>query len=88
MSSRLFQQIREKRGLCYSIFAQAGAFSDTGLTTIYAGTSAEQIPDLANLTFNELKRAAMDLSEVEVTRARSQMKAGLLMGLELSLIHI
>jgi predicted Zn-dependent peptidase len=82
MSSRLFQQIREKRGLCYSIFAQAGAFSDTGLTTIYAGTSAEQIPDLANLTVNELKRAAMDLSEVEVTRARSQMKAGLLMGLE------
>ena len=82
MSSRLFQQIREKRGLCYSIFAQAGAFSDTGLTTIYAGTSAEQIPDLANLTINELKRAAMDLSEVEVTRARSQMKAGLLMGLE------
>ena len=52
------------------------------MTTIYAGTSAEQIPDLANLTINELKRAAMDLSEVEVTRARSQMKAGLLMGLE------
>ena len=82
MSSRLFQQIREKRGLCYSIFAQAGAFSDTGFTTIYAGTSAEQIPDLANLTVNELKRAALDLSEAEVTRARSQMKAGLLMGLE------
>ena len=82
MSSRLFQQIREKRGLCYSIFAQAGAFSDTGFTTIYAGTSAEQIPDLANLTVNELKRATLDLSEAEVTRARSQMKAGLLMGLE------
>ena len=82
MSSRLFQQIREKRGLCYSIFAQAGAFSDTGFTTIYAGTSAEQIPDLANLTVSELKRAALDLSEAEVTRARSQMKAGLLMGLE------
>ena len=82
MSSRLFQEIREKRGLCYSIFAQAGAFSDTGCTTIYAGTSAEQIPDLANLTVREIKRAAMDLSEEEVTRARSQMKAGLLMGLE------
>tara|TARA_B100001248_G_C27387452_1_gene460456 strand:+ start:949 stop:2214 length:1266 start_codon:yes stop_codon:yes gene_type:complete len=82
MSSRLFQQIREKRGLCYSIFAQAGAFSDTGLTTIYAGTSGEQIPDLSKLTVNELKRMATDLSEVEVTRARSQMKAGLLMGLE------
>ena len=43
MSSRLFQEIREKRGLCYSIFAQAGAYEDTGLTTIYAGTSAEDV---------------------------------------------
>ena len=43
MSSRLFQEIRENRGLCYSIFAQAGAYADTGMTTIYAGTSAEQI---------------------------------------------
>ncbi len=52
------------------------------MTTIYAGTSGEQIPDLSKLTVNELKRVATDLSEVEVTRARSQMKAGLLMGLE------
>ena len=40
MSSRLFQEIREKRGLCYTIFAQAGAYADTGMMTIYAGTSA------------------------------------------------
>lgn len=82
MSSRLFQEIRENRGLCYTIFAQAGAYADTGMTTIYAGTSADQITDLATITMDEMKRAASDLSEAEVTRARVQMKAGLLMGLE------
>ena len=82
MSSRLFQEIREKRGLCYSIFAQAGAYADTGLITLYAGTSKEQIGALGELTIDELKRAAGDMSPAEVERARSQMKAGLLMGLE------
>ncbi|MFQ6552995.1 M16 family metallopeptidase [Aestuariibius insulae] len=82
MSSRLFQEVREKRGLCYTIFAQAGAFEDTGLTTIYAGTSAEQLGDLARLTWDELARSASDMTAQEVARARAQMKAGLLMGLE------
>ncbi|WP_439154711.1 M16 family metallopeptidase [Yoonia sp.] len=82
MSSRLFQEVREKRGLCYTILAQAGAYEDTGLTTIYAGTSAEQIAELANVTMDEMKRAADDMSAAEVARARAQMKAGLLMGLE------
>lgn len=82
MSSRLFQEIRENRGLCYTIFAQAGAYEDTGLTTIYAGTSSDQIAELAGLTMDELKRAADDMSEAEVARARAQMKAGMLMGLE------
>ena len=82
MSSRLFQEIRENRGLCYTIFAQAGAYEDTGMTTIYAGTSAEEIENLANVTIDEMKRAASDMSAAEVARARAQMKAGLLMGLE------
>lgn len=82
MSSRLFQEIREKRGLCYTIFAQTGAFSDTGMTTIYAGTSGEQLGELALLTLDELKRAAGDITVAEVDRSRAQMKAGLLMGLE------
>lgn len=82
MSSRLFQEVREKRGLCYSIFAQAGAYSDTGMTTIYAGTSGADIAELATVTIDELKRCADDLTEAEVARARAQMKAGLLMGLE------
>jgi predicted Zn-dependent peptidase len=82
MSSRLFQKIREERGLCYSIFAQSGAYEDTGQITIYAGTSGEEIADLAHLTVEELKRAADDMTEAEVNRARAQIKAGMLMGLE------
>ena len=82
MSSRLFQEVRERRGLCYSIFAQAQAHDDTGLLTIYAGTSEAQIGQLAELTLDELRRAASDLSEAEIARARAQMRAGLLMGLE------
>jgi predicted Zn-dependent peptidase len=82
MSSRLFQEIRENRGLCYTIFAQAGAYEDTGLSTIYAGTSAEDIVELVGLTVDELKRAADDMTDAEVARARAQMKAGMLMGLE------
>ena len=82
MSSRLFQEIRENRGLCYTIFAQAGAYADTGMMTIYAGTSGEQLPELAGITIDEMKRAASDMSPAEVARARAQMNAGLLMGLE------
>jgi len=82
MSSRLFQEIREKRGLCYTVFAQAGAYEDTGMITLYAGTAADQISDLARLSVDELRRAADDISDVEVDRARVQMKAGMLMGLE------
>ena len=82
MSSRLFQELRERRGLCYTIFAQAGAYADTGMTTIYAGTSAAEAGALAEVTIDEMKRAAGDMSEAEIARARAQMKAGLLMGLE------
>ena len=82
MSSRLFQEVREVRGLCYTIFAQTGAYADTGTTTIYAGTSAGQVAELAGITIDEMKRAAEDMTEAEVARARAQMKAGMLMGLE------
>jgi len=82
MSSRLFQEVREKRGLCYSIFAQTGAYADTGSVTIYAGTSASQLGELAEITIDEMKRAAEDMGPEEVARARAQMKAGMLMGLE------
>lgn len=82
MSSRLFQEARENRGLCYTIFAQCAAWSDAGMMTIYAGTGGEELPELINLTADELNRAARDLDEAEVARARAQTKAGLLMGLE------
>ena len=81
-SSRLFQEAREKRGLCYMIMAQTGAFEDSGMLTIYAGTGADQIGELANLTIDELKRAGGDITQSELDRARAQMKAGLLMGQE------
>ncbi len=82
MSSRLFQELREARGLCYSIFAQTGAYADTGVTTIYAGTSGAQVCELAEITIDEMKRAASGMTVAEVDRARTQMKAGMLMGLE------
>ena len=82
MSSRLFQEVREKRGLCYTIYAQAGAYVDTGSITIYAGTSGSDVAELSILCIDELRRAADDMSEAEVNRARVQMKAGMLMGLE------
>ncbi len=82
MSSRLFQEAREKRGLCYTIYAQAGAYSDTGSLTIYSGTSGDDVAGLSELCIDELKRSADDMTAAELDRARNQMKAGLLMGLE------
>jgi predicted Zn-dependent peptidase len=82
MSSRLFQELRERRGLCYTIFAQASAYQDTGHITLYAGTSPEQLRELEELTIDELRRAAAGMSPAEVDRARAQMTAGLVMGLE------
>jgi predicted Zn-dependent peptidase len=82
MSSRLFQEARENRGLCYTIFAQASAHEDTGVLTVYAGTGAEEVRGLSELVADEIARAADAATEEETARARAQLKAGLLMGLE------
>jgi predicted Zn-dependent peptidase len=82
MSSRLFQELRETRGLCYTVFAQAHAYHDTGSITLYGGTSGAQVRAFVEITADELRRAADDLGQGEIDRARAQMKAGLLMGLE------
>jgi len=82
MSSRLFQELRERRGLCYSIMASASAGDDNGLITIYAGTSETDVANLARVTMDEIRRAADDLTQAEIDRARVQLKAGMLMGLE------
>ncbi len=80
MSSRLFQEIRERRGLCYAIFAHADAYADTGLMTIYAG--AGELSELPMIVADELRRCAGDVTGAEVARVRARMKAGLLIGLE------
>lgn len=85
ISSRLFQQAREKRGLCYSIFSHAWGMSDIGLFAIYAGTSPDRLEELGQVIVNELtKLAEAGPGEAEVARAKAQLKAGLLMSLESS----
>lgn len=85
MSSRLFQEVREKRGLCYSIYSFCWGLSDTGLFGIHAATSSEHVAELLDVVAGELKILADEgPSDVEVLRAKAQLKAGLLMGLESS----
>jgi predicted Zn-dependent peptidase len=82
MSSRLFQEAREKRGLCYSIHTFGSSYADTGLFGVYAGTSAADAPELVNVIAGEMKSLAENAGEDEVARARAQIKSGLLMGME------
>jgi predicted Zn-dependent peptidase len=82
MSSRLFQEIREKRGLVYSIYSFAAPYMDSGLFGIYAGTGEDEAAELVPVTLEELHRVQRDANEVEVRRARTQTKASLLMSLE------
>ncbi len=82
MSSRLFQEIRERRGLVYSIYSFASPFMDGGLFGIYAGTGEEEAAELVPVTLEELRRVQHDVTQAEVDRARAQVKAGLLMSLE------
>lgn len=79
MSSRLFQEVRENRGLCYSVSAFHWGFSDTGIFGIHAATEPGDMPELAPLILSELKRAADDIDESELLRARAQFRASLLM---------
>ncbi len=84
MSSRLFQEVREIRGLCYSIYAYHAAYSDTGTFGLYAGTDAADLPELMRVVVDEIAGASANLTEAEVARAKAQMKASLLMALESS----
>ena len=80
MSSRLFQEIREKRGLVYTVYSFNSHYADGGLFGIYAGTGPSQVSELIPAICDELKRAAEDITDKEVTRARNQLKASVLMG--------
>lgn len=82
MSSRLFQEVRERRGLAYSVYAFSANHSDSGLFGIYAGTGPEDLPELVPVLCDELARCTDDVTEAEVARARSQLRAGVLMAQE------
>src|SRR3974390_2486947 len=84
MSSRLFQEVREIRGLCYAIQAFHMPYPDTGLFGLYAGTDESDAPELMRVVIDQIGNATETLNETEVSRAKAQMKAGLLMALESS----
>ncbi len=82
MSSRLFQQVREKRGLCYSIFSFTALHSDGGSFGVYAGTSATQVNEMLSVCAGELAAVASGVADCEVERAKAQIRASLLMNRE------
>jgi predicted Zn-dependent peptidase len=84
MSSRLFQEVREKRGLCYTISAFHVPYSDTGVFGVYSGTDSGDVKELMSVVVDETAQAAATITEAEVARAKAQIKVGLLMALESS----
>ena len=82
MSSRLFQSVREEKGLAYSVYAFADCYDDVGLTGVYAGTDPERAVEATRLIRKELEKSAERLDQMEIDRARAMLKSNLLMGLE------
>lgn len=82
MSSRLFQEIREKRGLVYSIYSFVHAYMDSGLFGIYAGTGEVEVAELVPALCAEMRRLPAGFDGEELQRARAQLKSGILMALE------
>jgi predicted Zn-dependent peptidase len=82
MSSRLFQEIREKRGLVYGISSFSSSYTDTGMFGIYAGTGETQIDELIPVLCDELNNSPNSISEKEINRGKAQLKASLMMGRE------
>lgn len=88
MSSRLFQEVREDRGLCYSIYSSLWGVKDTGMLAVHAATGPEMVDELAAVVAQELAAVADDgPTDAELLRAKAQLKAGLLMALESSSVH-
>mgnify|MGYP006273584203 CR=1 FL=1 len=84
MSSRLFQEVREKRGLAYTVFSFVHSYLDCGMFGVYTGTSGKDISEAAKVIADEVRGVASGISEVEIVRARAQHKAAILMSLESS----
>jgi predicted Zn-dependent peptidase len=82
MSSRLFQEARERRGLCYAISAFGQSSSDGGTINIYTGTGEKEAGEISAVIAGEMENLAAGATEVETSRAKAQMKSSLLMGLE------
>ncbi|MCL6706214.1 insulinase family protein [Pseudomonas sp. R2.Fl] len=82
MSSRLFQEVREERGLCYSVYAFHWGFSDTGIFGIHAATGGDNLPELMPVIIEELRKASVSIEQQEIDRSRAQIRAQLLMGQE------
>ena len=82
MSSRLFQEVREKRGLVYSVYSFNAPFLDGGLFGIYAGTGEAEARELLPVTIAELRKVQLAIGQEELDRARAQVKSSLLMSLE------
>jgi predicted Zn-dependent peptidase len=82
MSSRLFQEIREKRGLVYSIYSFHSGYQDSGLFGIYAGTGPEKLPEMMPVICDEVLKIAGQVTQAELDRAKAQLRASLLMGRE------
>jgi predicted Zn-dependent peptidase len=82
MSSRLFQEIREKRGLAYAVFSFASSYLDGGSFGVYAGTAPEDAAELVPLLAEEMMKTCAAVSEPELARARAQLKSSLMMSLE------
>jgi len=86
MSSRLFQEIREARGLAYSVYSYRGAFADTGFLALYAGTSSDRARETLQLLDEQLDRLVADggVADDELTAAKGSLSGSLLMALETS----
>jgi predicted Zn-dependent peptidase len=83
MSSRLFQEIREKRGLVYSVGSSLTHYAGTGSFSVYAGCSPKRVPEVLRLVREELARVTADgITAEEVARGRGQLKGGMVLGLE------
>jgi predicted Zn-dependent peptidase len=83
MSSRLFQEIREKRGLVYTVGSALSHYAGTGSFSVYAGCAKKRVPEVLRLIRAELDRVAADgLTADEVARSRGQLRGGLVLGLE------
>lgn len=83
MSSRLFQNVREKRGLVYSISSGVSSYSDTGVMTVYAGTSLESLDEVIGLTVDELRRMRDEpVPAEELRRSKDHLKGSLMLSLE------